>query len=213
MADYNSSLPIIGSVAIVSSNLIGVSGTIFTEGDLTGSVNIIAAPTLEISGAIFTGGNIVGSMVVSSASRLGISGTVEVSNTVQTAGSIWSMPDISVSATERDGIVQDYKTDASVAAAALGSHSFVSLGSLYVTKVLGGFSGKAKVMVLVSGTSAVPLAVGFNSTASPNIDLDFSESNGLYFGNGSRIVLTMTNRDSAAQDFYSTIIGYHTHIV
>ena len=228
MADYNSTLPILGSVAIASSALVGVSGDIFTNGKMTGSmamqgigsVIIQSAPLIGVSGLVFTEGKIVGSfhpagvgsVIIQSNARMGISGIVEVSNDVQVAGSIWSIPDIAVSATEREGIVQSYKTTASVSASAIGSHGFVSLGSLYVTKVLGGFSGKAKLMVLESGTSAVPLATGFNSTANPNIDLYFGESNGLYIGNGSRVILTMTNRDSAAQDIYSTIIGYHTHV-
>lgn len=240
MADYNSTLPILGSVAIASSSLVGVSGLIFTDGnmtgsmatkgigsvivqssnligvsgaifdsgDITGSVVISSSPLLGVSGLIFTDGKMTGSMamkgigsvIIHSSTRVGVSGIVEIDGTVSTT------------AGERSGIVQAYKTSASVAASAIGSHSFVSLGSLFVTRILGGFSGKAKVMVLESGNTAIPLATGFNSTANPNINLDFGENNGLYFGNGSRCVLTITNRDSAAQDIYSTIIGYHTHI-
>ncbi len=236
MADYNSTLPIVGSVTVESSTLVGVSGDIFDSGDLTGSMslqgigsvhvaNILEvsgaifdggdltgsmslqgvgsvhiANILEVSGAIFDSGDITGSVVVSDSVRLGVSGTVDIGNTV------------SVSAGAREDLVVDYQTDASVAAAAIGSHGYVSLGSLYVSRIIAGFSGKGKVVVLTSGTSAVPLAVGFNSTANPNINMDFGESNGLFFGLGSVVVLTMTNRDSAAQDIYSTIIGYHTYV-
>lgn len=272
MADYNSSLPITGSVAIASSVLVGVSGAIFDSGDMVGSVNIATdlasigswtgytgsiwsmpaistsnsanvedgteglgsstqiggmmngstfparldagswlmvagsidslpvitdmvgsvtiGRTVDVSGGIFTGGDLVGSVVAT------IEGTV---TTTATAGA-------------RDDLVVDYKTSASVAAAAIGSHGYISLGSLYVSRIMGGFSGKAKMMVLTSGTSAVPLAVGFNSTANPNIALDFGEENGLFFGVGSVVTLVITNRDSAAQDIYSSIIGYYTDI-
>lgn len=218
MADYNSTLPILGSVAIASSALVGVSGLIFTDGKMTGSMAmqgigsmvISSSNLIGVSGLIFTDGKMtgsmamqgIGSMVIASSTRLGVSGIVEIAGTVTTT----AVPGV------RIGIVQAYKTSASVSAAAVGSHSTISLGSLFVTRILGGFSGKAKMMVLESGDSAIPVATGFNSTANPNISLDFGENNGLYFGLGSRCVLTMTNRDTAAQDIYSTIIGYHSYI-
>ena len=251
MADYNSTLPILGSVTISSSVLIGVSGTKLDS--LVGSVTIGRA--VEVSGGIFTGGDLVGSVVIEDSVRLGVSGTVDIGNRV--AGSIVNIPDITIdgitagsvevfsstgsvemygsltatagseqwiqnvvevsntvatSAGAREDLVVDYKTTASIAAAAIGSHGYVSLGSLYVSRIMAGFSGKAKLMVLTSGTGTAPLVTGFNSTANPNINLDFGESNGLFFGVGSRVTLVMTNRDSAAQDVYSTIIGYYTDI-
>jgi len=276
MADYNSSLPITGSVAIASSVLVGVSGAIFDSGDMVGSVNIATdlasigswtgytgsiwsmpaistsnsanvedgteglgsstqiggmmngstfparldagswlmvagsisdlptitdmvgsvtvGRTIEVSGAIFTGGDLTGSVSLQGIGSViaTIEGTV---TTTATAGA-------------RDDLVVDYKTSASVAAAAIGSHGYISLGSLYVSRIMGGFSGKAKMMVLTSGTSAVPLAVGFNSTANPNMSFDFGESNGLLIGNGSGLSIIRYNRDTSAQDVYSSIMGY-----
>ena len=92
----------IGSVHV--SNPLEVSGPIFVNGDMTGSfhpagtgsVVIKSAPLLGVSGAIFDSGDITGSMVISSSNRLGVSGEVNVINTVQTAGSIWSMPTLTI---------------------------------------------------------------------------------------------------------------------
>ena len=77
--------------SITSIPRIGISGN-----EMIGSVVISSAPLIGISGAIFDSGDIVGSVVISSATKLGVSGIVEVSNDVQVAGSIWSIPNISV---------------------------------------------------------------------------------------------------------------------
>ena len=74
----------LGSVVISSSTRLGVSGEIFTEGDLTGSfapkgvgsVVIKSAPLIGISGAIFDSGDITGSVVISSAPLIGVSGLI-----------------------------------------------------------------------------------------------------------------------------------------
>ena len=92
----------IGSVVIKSAPLIGVSGLVFTQGNIVGSfaqkgigsIVIKSAPLIGVSGAIFDSGDITGSMVISQSTKLGVSGIVEVSNRV--AGSIVNMPDINV---------------------------------------------------------------------------------------------------------------------
>lgn len=118
--------------------------------------------------------------------------------------------DVTTSPGARTNLLADYETDASVSAGDSGLHAFTSTGSLYVSRVLAGFSGKGKVSVHISGDGAQETrATAFNSTANPNILLDFGESNGLFVGNGSIIIIERNNREASnSQDVYSTIIGY-----
>ena len=226
MADYNSNLPVIGSVyvsnpadvggyagsetyvkagSVVVENTLDVLGSVYVSnavdvGGYAGSETYVKAGSVVVENTI----DVLGSVYVSNAAEMGGSetyvkaGSVIITNTVLTTGGV------------RTAIINDYNTSADVAAAGNDEHSYLSVGSFYVSKILAGFSGKGKIVVSLSGTSLLPKATGFNSTATPNINLDFGENNGLYCGNGSRVVVTRYNREStSAQDVYSTIIGYN----
>jgi len=86
LSSTNDSIRVVGSVRI-SAPPLGVSGTVFTNGNITGSmvtkgigsIIIKSAPLIGVSGAIFDSGNITGSAVISSSVKLGVSGIVEVS--------------------------------------------------------------------------------------------------------------------------------------
>lgn len=76
----------IGSVVIKSAPLLGVSGAIFTNGNIVGSVVIKSAPLLGVSGLIFTDGNMTGSMAMK-----GI-GSMIIASSVRLGGSIVNLP-------------------------------------------------------------------------------------------------------------------------
>lgn len=104
--------------------------------------------------------------------------------------------------------VVNYDTQASLAAAASDTHSYaVASGSFELKRVWASGSGKLKVEVqYFDGTSATTIAVGFNSTAAPNVDIEFPP----YIvtgGAGREVRVVRTNRDNQAQDVYSTVMG------
>jgi hypothetical protein len=107
----------------------------------------------------------------------------------------------------------DYKDASAVAAAASDNHDYaVTAGkTLSLKQVIGAASGKAKMVVQASpdGTTFTTIAVGFNSTANPNIIIPLSEYR-LVSGTGAKVRVIMTNLENGtgmAQDLYSTIVG------
>lgn len=106
--------------------------------------------------------------------------------------------------------VHDYDTQAALAANASDNHDYlVASGSFELGQVFASASGKLKIEVQssVDGVAFVTVAVGFNSTATPNIDLTFPIPRILAGAAGARIRVIRTNRDNQAQDVYSTIVG------
>ena len=111
--------------------------------------------------------------------------------------------------------IHDYNTTASVAKDASTNHDY-SIADTNVLSISGfhaSGSGKIKVELLV-GDGAVSevfttKAVYFNSTADPNIKVDFYgiplQATGTT--NTTTIRLTITNLDNQPQDVYSTLIG------
>lgn len=260
MADFNSSLPVVGSQHVTQSTSPWVvSGTATVAGTVaistspvpvSGIVNLGTSATLPVSGTAFTTVWIgTGSVVQSGTSQpvfrgigsiriaeqgtvLGISGivnqgttpwvtsgTATVAGTVNVAagstylvsspGSVAVYGTLDTSPGARSNIVNSYTSGLDVIAGGSMVHTYISTGSFYVSKVLTGFSGKGKSVVSFSGTSMIHKAVGFNSTANPNINLDFGEQNGLLVIGGTGLSVITFNREStSAQDLYSTIIGY-----
>lgn len=232
MADYNSSLPVSGIVnqgtspwAIsgtvradiltspvpVSGNALGVSGTAFnTVWVGVGSVRIAEqGVTFGVSGIVNQGTNpwVVSGTATIAGQSINISaGSIKL---ISTNGSVAVYGTVATSAGARDNIINSYTSGVDVAAGGSLIHTFVTTGSAYISRVLTGFSGKAKTLVALSGTSMTHKAVGFNSTATPNIQLDFGESNGILVVGGTGLSVILYNREaSSAQDVYSTIIGY-----
>jgi len=106
--------------------------------------------------------------------------------------------------------VVNYDTASAVAAGASSNHSYaVPTGTFEVHKVWGTSSGKLKIEVQWStdGVAFTTLAVGFNSTATPNIDLEFSVPYSLAGSGTSSIRVIRTNRDNQSADLYTTVFG------
>jgi hypothetical protein len=106
----------------------------------------------------------------------------------------------------------DYNDAASIAAGSSDNHDYtVTAGkTLYLEQVEASASGKAKALVSIEtgvGTNVFsPVAAMFNSTATPNMSIMFT--NPLVVAAGVRVRVAMTNRDNQAEDLYSSIMGY-----
>lgn len=104
--------------------------------------------------------------------------------------------------------VVNYDTQAALAAAASDTHTYaVTTGIFELSRVWASASAKMKVEVqYYDGVSAATIAVGFNSTANPNIVIEFPPY--IVTGAAGREVrVVRTNLDNQASDVYSTVMG------
>jgi hypothetical protein len=105
--------------------------------------------------------------------------------------------------------VVDYDTAAAVASGATSNHDqlFTNGGRLY--SVLATASEKLKIEVQIETGAATgvfqTVVVGFNSTATPDIERTLAKY--ALIPVGARVRVIRTNRGNVAQDVYSTIIG------
>jgi len=106
---------------------------------------------------------------------------------------------------EQDGTeVCDYNTSPSVAKDASVNHDYtVTAAMTFIGEeawVSG--SGKTKVELIVNGATKF---VGFGTTANPNIRIPLEK---ILKGAATQVIrMTITNKDKAAQDVYSTLLG------
>lgn len=105
--------------------------------------------------------------------------------------------------------VHDFDEGADVAADATSEHTYtVGAGkTLQLKKILASASGKMKVelQVALDGTTFATHAVWFNSTATPNVDMQLMDP--IAVPAAGVVKLIRTNRDNQAQSLYSTISG------
>lgn len=104
--------------------------------------------------------------------------------------------------------VVNYDTSASIAGGASDNHDFVVTNGGQLFQVLATASGKLKAEVQIETGSATntfnTVAVAFNSTANPNMEINLAKY--VSIPTGARVRVVRTNRDNQAQDVYSTII-------
>lgn len=100
--------------------------------------------------------------------------------------------------------VHEYDTSASIAKDATHTGSYtVSVGkTLSLQQIRASGSGKIKVEVQVN---SVTVDVGFNSTANPDVVIDFPTA--ILVPAGQDVDVIVTNRDGLAQDLYTSING------
>jgi hypothetical protein len=106
--------------------------------------------------------------------------------------------------------VNDFKEDiVTVALPVNHDYSITALKTLKIEKIWASGSGKIKIEAQVStnGTLFVTKFVGFNSTSTPNIDIDLSNMILSDAGTGAKIRIIKTNLDKATQSIYTTISG------
>lgn len=104
--------------------------------------------------------------------------------------------------------IHNYTTSASVAANATVNHDYVVAGTdLKFQQIFASGSGKIKVEVRVGpALTLVSKFVGFNSTATPNVE--FTLKFPITVPVGDTVRVSIQNRDNQPQDVYSTISGY-----
>jgi hypothetical protein len=107
--------------------------------------------------------------------------------------------------------INDYKVAAAIAGGATDNHDYTvtAAKTLLLTQIEGSASGKAKMEVQVETGVATDVwtthFVKFNSTSTPNMELELKAP--IAVAAGVRVRVIMTNRDNQAQDLYSTISG------
>lgn len=118
---------------------------------------------------------------------------------------------VTISSTIPGTAVQSYNTAASIAAGSTSNHVYTvtTAKTLNLARIWASASGKLKIEIQVETGVATGVFnskfVGFNSTATPNIDITVVSA--LQVAAGVRVQIIRTNDDKAAMDVYSTIEG------
>jgi hypothetical protein len=103
----------------------------------------------------------------------------------------------------------NYNTASAIAGGATSNHDLVFASASKLYQVLASASGKLRIEVQIetgSGTNTFnTVAVAFNSTAAPNIDVTLAKY--ATIPAGARVRVIRRNADNQAQDVYSTIVG------
>ncbi len=178
--------------------------------DGTNAVTIKAASTA----AAATDTSVVVGLSPNSALPAGTNALGSVLSNMQVAGAPVTTSNpvpVTISSSVPGTPIQNYNTAASVASAATSIHSYtVSAAKTFnFQRVYASASGKLKVEVQVETGVATGVYntkfVGFNSTATPNIDIAVTTE--ISVAAGVRVQIIRTNEDKNAQDLYSTIEG------
>ena len=116
---------------------------------------------------------------------------------------------VSLEESEGDEIC-DYQTSATVIKNASATHDYTVSGSMTFIgdRAWISGSGKLKVEIQVQDPGEETFStkwVGFNSTANPNVDIDFAKI--MKVPTGDIVRLKITNLDNQPQDLYSTLVG------
>ena len=126
------------------------------------------------------------------------------------AGALYSASNpipVTISADQPGIEINNYNTVASVAGGASSNHDYTAAGPLLLGQVHVSASGKLKAELQVETAAASNIfntvAVFFNSTANPNMDLTLRSP--ISVVTGARVRIIRTNKDNQSQDVYSTI--------
>jgi len=118
---------------------------------------------------------------------------------------------VSISAAPLGTPVNDYKDASAIAAGSSDNHIYtITTGKTFQGKLIwASASGLMKIEVRISpdGSTYTSKWVGFNSTATPNIEISLDQMLFLESGTGSTIEVICTNLDKKSMDLYSTISG------
>lgn len=118
---------------------------------------------------------------------------------------------VTITNTPAGTLVNKYNTTSSLAAGSSANHDYTitSGKTLSARKFWASASGKIKADVKTSpdGVTFTTYWTGFNSTATPNIDIDLNALEIQDSGTGSVVRITITNDDLQAFNVYSTISG------
>lgn len=174
---------------------IGTSGSLALDATLTGGT--------QKTKLVDTGGTNVATIKAASTAAVATDTALVVAISPNNA-----MPvTVSVTGTE----INDYNTTSALAAAATSNHDYsVTAAKTFKGRTLwASASGKMKIEVQTSPDNVTFTTkwVGFNSTANPNICIPLGELAFSISGATAKVRIIRTNKDSTAQDVYSTISG------
>lgn len=203
------------------ANAIGsITNTSFIATQATAAnlnATVVQGASLWISNISQFGGSAVVTGTGASGSgipRVTVASDSAVLANIQVSGSAVSTSNpvpVVISASSPGTTVHAYNTAAAVAAGATSNHDYTvtAAKTFLFDRVWASASGKIKVEIQVETGVATAVFntrfVGFNSTATPNIDLDVVSN--LAVAAGVRVRVIRTNRDVQAQDLFSTIEG------
>ena len=211
----------VGASTLRSAAQIGnATGAANFNNGATGAQTLRVAANLAVAGTDVANGNPVpvsdagGSLTVD-AINLDIRDLTHVSDSVKIGDgtdflAINADGSINVVPQEDSGTeIVNYNTAAAVAGGASSNHDYTSAAAAKLYQVFAAASGKLKIEVQVETAAASgtfnTIAVGFNSTANPNINLTLAKYR--VVPNGARVRVIRTNKDGQAQDVYSTIVA------
>lgn len=109
---------------------------------------------------------------------------------------------VTISGATSGTAVSDFKQVASLAASTVDNHDYTAVGTFRTSAIHACASGLIKVEVYFNGALTF---VGFNSTNEPNVLIPIAEDSDISAGQVVRVAVT--NRETVAQDVYSTIVG------
>lgn len=210
---FNTVLPILtntqqAAIQVDSSGRILVANTPAATNDT--NFGVVGANTLRSAAQV---GNATGAADFNA----GATGaqTLRVSaNILSAAGTAFSNTNplpVTFSTSPAGAEVNNYNTVASVAAAGTSNHDYTvtAATTFELSQIFATASGKLKIEVQIETGVATGIFttrfVGFNSTATPNIDLDLTKF--ITVAAGVRVRVIRTNKDNQSQDVYSTISG------
>lgn len=179
---------------------------------LPAGANNIGDVGIRVGGAAATAGNGVAG---GSVQRVAVASdntpfTVKVSKDANANSELNPIFVQSVETAVSGGEIHNYNTAVSVAAAAASNHDYTvtTAKTLMLRRIFASASGAMKVMVQAGPVLAlVTKAVGFSSMVNSNIDVEFNPPVEVPATSTGTVRLIRTNRDDAAMDVYSTIMG------
>lgn len=138
-------------------------------------------------------------------------GKVSIQDSSGTAFSVSNPLPVLLSSSAPGTYVNSYHTTSALAAGASVNHDYsvTSSKTLTARKFWASASGKLKAEIQTSPNGSVftTFWVGFNSTSMPNISIDLDNIAIQDVGTGATVRIILTNKDSQAEDVYSTISG------
>lgn len=191
-------------------------GTAGTKSLLAGAVYTSSLPTLTTGQQVgiqvdSSGRLLVGSVFSPLPAGTNNIGKVSVQDSSGAAITIANPLPVVISSSAPGTYINDYATSAALAAGSSVNHDYsvTTAKTMTVRKFFASASGKLKAECQTSpdGTTFTTHWVGFNSTATPNIDIDLDTLAIQDTGTGAKIRMILTNEDKQAMDVYSTISG------
>lgn len=199
-----------------SANGAVTPGTAASFSELAGLVGASSSPTLTAGQQAALQGDLSGNLKVVVNQPLPAGTNLLGAINIDIGGSAVSATNpvpVTLSAGVSGTLVNNYNTASAVAAGGTSNHTYTITTSkaFQGKKIHAASAGAMKIEVQISpdGASFSSVFVAFNSTATPNIDIDLDEI--LFFeaaSTGAAIRVIRTNREVlSAEDVYSTISG------